>query len=101
MPKAASSPAESGSAETGYFLEPTVIGDVPPDATIAQEEIFGPVLAVIKAKDFDDAMAIANNTEFGLTGSLYTTDEREHRARARATSSSATCTSTASARARW
>jgi 1-pyrroline-5-carboxylate dehydrogenase len=61
--------------ETGYFLEPTVIADVAPDASIAQEEIFGPVLAVIKAKDFDDAMQIANNTEFGLTGSLYTTDE--------------------------
>jgi 1-pyrroline-5-carboxylate dehydrogenase len=59
----------------GYFLEPTVIADVAPDATISQEEIFGPVLAVIKAKDFDDAMAIANNTEFGLTGSLYTSDE--------------------------
>ena len=59
----------------GYYVEPTVIADVAPDATIAQEEIFGPVLAVIKAKDFDDAMAIANNTEFGLTGSLYTTDE--------------------------
>jgi 1-pyrroline-5-carboxylate dehydrogenase len=62
---------------TGYFLEPTVIADVAPDATIAQEEIFGPVLAVIKAKDFDDAMRIANNTEFGLTGSLYTRDERK------------------------
>ncbi|MBV9233680.1 MAG: L-glutamate gamma-semialdehyde dehydrogenase [Candidatus Eremiobacteraeota bacterium] len=61
----------------GYFIEPTVIADVAPDATIAQEEIFGPVLAVIKAKDFDDAMAIANNTEFGLTGSLYTTDEHK------------------------
>ncbi|HTU82863.1 MAG TPA: L-glutamate gamma-semialdehyde dehydrogenase [Candidatus Acidoferrales bacterium] len=61
----------------GYFLEPTVIADVAPDATIAQEEIFGPVLAVIKAKDFDDAMAIANNTEFGLTGSLYTSDEKK------------------------
>jgi 1-pyrroline-5-carboxylate dehydrogenase len=61
----------------GYFLEPTVIADVAPNATIAQEEIFGPVLAVIKAKDFDDAMAIANNTEFGLTGSLYTTDEKK------------------------
>ncbi|HEX4014464.1 MAG TPA: L-glutamate gamma-semialdehyde dehydrogenase [Candidatus Cybelea sp.] len=61
--------------ENGYFLEPTVIADVAPDATIAQEEIFGPVLAIIKAKDFDDAMAIANNTEFGLTGSLYTSDE--------------------------
>jgi 1-pyrroline-5-carboxylate dehydrogenase len=59
----------------GFFLEPTVIADVAPDATIAQEEIFGPVLAVIKAKNFDDAMQIANNTEFGLTGSLYTSDE--------------------------
>ncbi|MGA8532500.1 MAG: L-glutamate gamma-semialdehyde dehydrogenase [Candidatus Tumulicola sp.] len=61
----------------GYFLEPTVIADVAPDATIAQEEIFGPVLAVIKAKDFDDALRIANNTEFGLTGSLYTRDEQK------------------------
>ncbi len=61
--------------QDGYFLEPTVIADVAPDAKIAQEEIFGPVLAVIKAKDFDDAMRIANNTEFGLTGSLYTSDE--------------------------
>jgi 1-pyrroline-5-carboxylate dehydrogenase len=59
----------------GYFLEPTVIADVDPKARIAQEEIFGPVLAVIKAKDFDDAMEIANNTEFGLTGSLYTSDD--------------------------
>jgi 1-pyrroline-5-carboxylate dehydrogenase len=59
----------------GFFLEPTVIADVDPKARIAQEEIFGPVLAVIKAKDFDDAMQIANNTEFGLTGSLYTSDE--------------------------
>ncbi len=61
----------------GYFLEPTVIADVAPDATIAQEEIFGPVLAVIKAKDFDHAMEIANNTEFGLTGSLYSSDEKK------------------------
>ncbi|HZY98754.1 MAG TPA: L-glutamate gamma-semialdehyde dehydrogenase [Candidatus Baltobacteraceae bacterium] len=63
--------------DTGFFLEPTVIADVAPDATIAQEEIFGPVLAIIKAKDFDDAMHIANNTEFGLTGSLYTKDEKK------------------------
>ncbi|MGB8909235.1 MAG: L-glutamate gamma-semialdehyde dehydrogenase [Candidatus Cybelea sp.] len=61
--------------DRGYFLEPTVIADVEPTATIAQEEIFGPVLAVIKAKDFEDALAIANNTEFGLTGSLYTSNE--------------------------
>jgi 1-pyrroline-5-carboxylate dehydrogenase len=59
----------------GYFLEPTVIADVDPKARIAQEEIFGPVLAIIKANDFDHAMEIANNTEFGLTGSLYTSDE--------------------------
>ncbi len=64
-------------AGPGYYLEPTVIADVAPDARIAQEEIFGPVLAVIKAESFDDAMAIANNTEFGLTGSLYTGDERK------------------------
>jgi 1-pyrroline-5-carboxylate dehydrogenase len=55
----------------GYFIEPTIFADVPSDARIAQEEIFGPVLAVIKARDFDDALAIANGTEYGLTGSLY------------------------------
>lgn len=60
----------------GYFIEPTVIADVDPHARIAQEEIFGPVLAVIKAKDFDDAMHIANETEYGLTGSLYSRDQQ-------------------------
>jgi len=60
--------------EGGYYLEPTVIVDVAPDAVIAQEEIFGPVLAVIKAADFNDALRIANNTEYGLTGALFTTD---------------------------
>jgi 1-pyrroline-5-carboxylate dehydrogenase len=55
----------------GYFIEPTIIADVDPHARIAQEEIFGPVLAVIKAKDFNDALHIANDTEYGLTGSLY------------------------------
>jgi 1-pyrroline-5-carboxylate dehydrogenase len=61
----------------GYFLQPTVIADVPPKARIAQEEIFGPVLAVIKAKDFDEAMEIANNTEYGLTGAVYTRNRRK------------------------
>ncbi len=61
----------------GYFVEPTVIADVDPRATIAQEEIFGPVLAVIKARDFDDAIAIANNTEFGLTGGIYTKNKKK------------------------
>jgi len=56
----------------GHFIQPTVIADVPPKARIAQEEIFGPVLAVIKAKDFDEALEIANNTEYGLTGAVYT-----------------------------
>jgi 1-pyrroline-5-carboxylate dehydrogenase len=59
----------------GWFVEPTVIGDVAPGAVIAQEEIFGPVLALIRAKDYDDALRIANNTEFGLTGSVYSRDE--------------------------
>jgi 1-pyrroline-5-carboxylate dehydrogenase len=59
----------------GYFIQPTVIADIAPMARLSQEEIFGPVLAVIKAKDFDDALAIANNTEYGLTGSVYTTSE--------------------------
>jgi 1-pyrroline-5-carboxylate dehydrogenase len=55
----------------GYFVQPTVIADVDPKARISQEEIFGPVLAVIKARDFDHALEIANNTEFGLTGGVY------------------------------
>jgi 1-pyrroline-5-carboxylate dehydrogenase len=65
----------------GYFIEPTIFADVDPHARIAQEEIFGPVLAVIKARDFDDALQIANDTEYGLTGSLYSRDpERIKRA---------------------
>jgi 1-pyrroline-5-carboxylate dehydrogenase len=56
----------------GYFVQPTVIADVKPTDTIAQEEIFGPVLAVIKSKNFDESLAIANGTEFGLTGAVYT-----------------------------
>jgi len=59
----------------GYVVEPTVIGDVAPGATISQQEIFGPVLALIRARDYDDALAIANNTEFGLTGSVYSRDD--------------------------
>jgi 1-pyrroline-5-carboxylate dehydrogenase len=59
-------------AKEGFFVEPTVIAEVDPHATIAQEEIFGPVLAVIKAKDFDDALRIANDTQYGLTGAVFT-----------------------------
>jgi 1-pyrroline-5-carboxylate dehydrogenase len=69
-------------AEGGYYLEPTVIADVAPTARIAQEEIFGPVLAVIRASDFDHALEIANNTEYGLTGAVYSSS-REKLERAR------------------
>jgi len=58
----------------GFFLEPTVIADIAPDAVISQEEIFGPVLAVIKVEDFKEGLKVANNTEYGLTGALYTSD---------------------------
>jgi len=58
-------------AGDGYFIEPTIIADIDPKARISQEEIFGPVLAMIKAKNFDHALEIANNTEFGLTGAVY------------------------------
>jgi len=61
----------------GYFIEPTVIADVDPKGTISQEEIFGPVLAVIRANDFDHALEIANNTEFGLTGAVYTRNKKK------------------------
>ena len=61
--------------EQGYFIEPTVIADVKPGATIEQEEIFGPVLALIKAENYDDALKIANGTQYGLTGAVYSTDE--------------------------
>jgi len=61
----------------GYFIRPTVIVDVPPTARIAQEEIFGPVLAAIVAENYDQALAIANNTEYGLTGAVYTRDRHK------------------------
>ena len=68
--------------EKGRYIAPTVIADVAPTARIAQEEIFGPVLAVIKSSSFEDALTIANNTEYGLTGAIYS-NSREHLDRAR------------------
>jgi 1-pyrroline-5-carboxylate dehydrogenase len=56
----------------GYFIQPTVIADIKADAVIAREEIFGPVLAVLPVKNFDEALAVANGTEYGLTGAVYT-----------------------------
>jgi 1-pyrroline-5-carboxylate dehydrogenase len=70
------------SPQGGYYIAPTVIADVAPTARIAQEEIFGPVLAVIKSDSFDEALAIANNTEYGLTGAIYSSS-REKLDRAR------------------
>lgn len=63
--------------EQGFFIEPTVIADVKPGATIEQEEIFGPVLAVIKANDYEEALRIANDTQYGLTGAVYSADEEK------------------------
>ncbi|OLZ11106.1 L-glutamate gamma-semialdehyde dehydrogenase [Sulfobacillus thermosulfidooxidans] len=56
----------------GYFIPPTIFSDVAPGSKLEQEEVFGPVLAVIRAKDWADALKIANDTEYGLTGSVYT-----------------------------
>jgi len=57
--------------EGGWFIQPTVFVDIPKNARLAQEEVFGPVLAVIKARNYSDAIAIANGTEYGLTGAVY------------------------------
>ncbi|MEO0079636.1 MAG: L-glutamate gamma-semialdehyde dehydrogenase [candidate division WOR-3 bacterium] len=66
----------------GWFIEPTVFADVGRKARIAQEEIFGPVLAVMKARNFTDALQIANSTEYGLTGAVYTRNrEKIYRAK--------------------
>ena len=78
--KEAGSPRVGGNRLTrapydkGYFVEPTIFAGVTEDMTIAREEIFGPVLAIMRAKDFDDAMRIANNIPLGLSASIQTTN---------------------------
>lgn len=62
----------TGDDSKGFFIQPTVIADLSPTARIMQEEIFGPVVGISKAKDFDEALDIANNTEYGLTGAVIT-----------------------------
>jgi RHH-type proline utilization regulon transcriptional repressor/proline dehydrogenase/delta 1-pyrroline-5-carboxylate dehydrogenase len=62
---------EMPAPDNGYFIGPVIFTEVQPNATIAQEEIFGPVVAVIRAKDFEEALNIANGTNFALTGGLY------------------------------
>jgi len=59
----------------GYFVRPTVLADVAPDSTIAQQEVFGPVLSLLSYKDDDDAVAIANNSMYGLHGGVWSKDE--------------------------
>ncbi len=86
-PKTGGNRLTGGGLEKGYFVEPTIFADVEERMTIAQEEIFGPVLAVMRAKNFDDAMRIANNIPFGLSSSIQTTNlsrvfEYVHRAEA-------------------
>ena len=66
-----------GDDSNGFYIEPTIIDEVAPGATVEQQEIFAPVLAVIKAKDFDHALEIANDTVYGLTGALYSADEEK------------------------
>jgi aldehyde dehydrogenase (NAD+) len=72
-----------GQLEKGYYLEPTVFVDVTNDMTIAREEIFGPVLAVIAYEDEEDAIRIANDSEFGLSGSVWSASEERALAVAR------------------
>jgi RHH-type proline utilization regulon transcriptional repressor/proline dehydrogenase/delta 1-pyrroline-5-carboxylate dehydrogenase len=62
---------EMPAPEGGYFIGPTIFSEVSPTATIAQEEIFGPVVAVIRVKDFQEAIAVANSTKYALTGGIY------------------------------
>jgi 1-pyrroline-5-carboxylate dehydrogenase len=64
-------------SDDGYYIAPTVITGVDPKARIAQEEIFGPVLAVIKSGNFDESIRIANNTIYGLTGAVYTNNRKK------------------------
>ena len=64
-------------AGNGFYIKPTVFTDIKPLAVISQEEIFGPVLAVIKSNNFDDALKIANNTRYGLTGAVYTNNRQK------------------------
>src|SRR5579863_2550756 len=73
-PKTGGNRITGGGLAKGFFVEPTIFADVTEKMTIAQEEIFGPVLAVMRAKDFEDAMRIANNIPFGLSASIQTTN---------------------------
>jgi aldehyde dehydrogenase (NAD+) len=66
--------AEGDGFDKGYFVHPTVFDHVTPDMRIAREEVFGPVLSVLRVKDFDEAMMVANDSEYGLSSSIFTND---------------------------
>ena len=72
----------TGDDSKGYFVAPTVFADLDPKARVMQEEIFGPVVGIIESEDFDEAIEIANNTDYGLTGAVIT-NNREHIEQAR------------------
>jgi len=67
-------PYRKGECAKGYFIEPTIFGDVKPEMRIAQEEIFGPVVSLIKAEDLEDAIRIVNGSPYGLSSAIYTQD---------------------------
>jgi aldehyde dehydrogenase (NAD+) len=66
--------AEGDGLDKGYFVHPAVFDHVTPDMRIAREEVFGPVLSVLRVKDFDEAMMVANDSEYGLSSSIFTND---------------------------
>lgn len=66
--------AEGDGLDKGYFVRPTVFDHVTPDMRIAREEVFGPVLSVLRVRDFDEALAVANDSEYGLSSSIFTSD---------------------------
>lgn len=66
--------ATEGTLSGGFFFKPTILTGVTPDMRVAKEEIFGPVLSVLKIKDYDEAIAVANNVEYGLSSAIYTND---------------------------
>ncbi|MBV8718731.1 MAG: L-glutamate gamma-semialdehyde dehydrogenase [Chloroflexi bacterium] len=67
---------EPNGSSDGWYIQPTVFADVPEDGRLAQEEIFGPLLSFVRARDYSHALAIANGTEYGLTGGVYSRDRR-------------------------